>query len=308
MRRRALAARRRTAAPGLRRASSVDSRVLSSPSDDIVWDGGQKAIAEEGLVVGTAVLQAHRRRVPAEPAPAGRAHRASADSYFEEGGTANYVLAVSSYHEFLTLYPQHPRADYAQFRAGESLLQAEEQPRPRPDAPPSKRSRSTRSCSTCTPSRPTWSRPARASGSAVRRSPARTTSSASSTSERRQAWRSAIGRYETILNDYPDYDKTDEVLYRSPSASRPRDATRRPCRSSAGWRRSIPTSQFLARGDEAASDLPRRPTPAAPPAAEPPAPQPAPARTGRRRPAARRPRRRSDLKCHFEESSKSLLT
>ena len=32
------------------------------------------------------------------------------------------MLAVSAYREFLTLYPQHPRSDYAQFRAGESYF------------------------------------------------------------------------------------------------------------------------------------------------------------------------------------------
>ena len=53
---------------------------------------------------------------------------ALADSYFEEGGTGNYVLAVSSYREFLTLYPQHPKSDYAQFRAAESYFKQKNTP------------------------------------------------------------------------------------------------------------------------------------------------------------------------------------
>ena len=55
-------------------------------------------------------------------------YRKLADTYFEEGGIANYVLAVSSYREFLTLYPQHPKSDYAQFRAAESYFKQRNSP------------------------------------------------------------------------------------------------------------------------------------------------------------------------------------
>ena len=38
------------------------------------------------------------------------------------------MLAVSAYREFLTLYPQHPRSDYAQFRAAESYFKQKNSP------------------------------------------------------------------------------------------------------------------------------------------------------------------------------------
>ena len=42
----------------------------------------------------------------------------------------------AAYREFLTLYPSHPKSDYAQFQVGECLLPAEERARPRPDRHP----------------------------------------------------------------------------------------------------------------------------------------------------------------------------
>ena len=38
------------------------------------------------------------------------------DTYLGEGGAAAAVLATNEFREFLTFYPTHPRADYAQFK------------------------------------------------------------------------------------------------------------------------------------------------------------------------------------------------
>lgn len=38
------------------------------------------------------------------------------DTYLGEGGAQGSVLAINEFREFLTFYPTHPRADYAQFR------------------------------------------------------------------------------------------------------------------------------------------------------------------------------------------------
>src|SRR6476620_10903341 len=41
-----------------------------------------------------------------------------ADSYLGEGSGESSVLAVNEYREFLSFYPTHPRADYAQYKLG----------------------------------------------------------------------------------------------------------------------------------------------------------------------------------------------
>ena len=47
---------------------------------------------------------------------AGDARLGIADSYFSEGGSASLILAIAEYRDFLTFFPNHPRADYAQFQ------------------------------------------------------------------------------------------------------------------------------------------------------------------------------------------------
>jgi outer membrane protein assembly factor BamD len=42
------------------------------------------------------------------------------DTYITDGGTENLLLAANEFREFLTFYPTHPRADYAQLRLAKS--------------------------------------------------------------------------------------------------------------------------------------------------------------------------------------------
>jgi len=99
----------------------VDLQALSSASDQVVWEAGEKAVAKKDW---ESARQYFRRIIDAFPQSEHQADAriALADSYFQEGGIGNYVLAVSAYREFLTLYPQHPKSDYAQFRAGEAYF------------------------------------------------------------------------------------------------------------------------------------------------------------------------------------------
>lgn len=41
-----------------------------------------------------------------------------ADSFYEDGGEANYVLAIQEYQDFITLFPFSPKAEYAQYQLG----------------------------------------------------------------------------------------------------------------------------------------------------------------------------------------------
>ena len=47
---------------------------------------------------------------------AGDARLGIADSYFNQSGSGNLILAIAEYRDFLTFFPNHPRADYAQFQ------------------------------------------------------------------------------------------------------------------------------------------------------------------------------------------------
>ncbi|MFQ5791048.1 MAG: outer membrane protein assembly factor BamD [Acidobacteriota bacterium] len=47
---------------------------------------------------------------------AGDARLGIAETYFNQKGGSNLVLAIAEYRDFLTFFPNHPRADYAQYR------------------------------------------------------------------------------------------------------------------------------------------------------------------------------------------------
>ncbi len=190
----------------------VDLEALSSASDQIVWEAGEKAVAKKDW---DSARQYFRRLIDAFPQSEHQpdARIALADSYYEQGGTANYVLAVSSYREFLTLYPQHPKSDYAQFRAGESYFKQKNSPDRDQTATHQALEEYQRLLDVYPQSK--WVEPAREKIHTCRQELARANLMVGSFYQKtRQAWRSAIGRYEAIISQYPDFEKIDEVLYR----------------------------------------------------------------------------------------------
>jgi outer membrane protein assembly factor BamD len=260
---------------------SVDVSLLSSPNDRIVWEAGEKAFKKRDWA---SARQYFKRIVDAFPQSEHQpdARIAVADSYFEEGGTANYVLAASSYHEFLTLYPQHSRSDYAQFRAAESYFKQKNSP----DRDQTQTNKALEEYEKLLDIYPQskYVEQARARIKECRQASARSHYLVGFFYQRgRQAWRSAIGRYETILNDYPDYDRIDEVLYRYAEclAASGRYAEALP--QLARLEKEYPQSHYAAQAPKLRASFPAASTPAVPPTTPPTTPpktQAAPAQPG----------------------------
>jgi outer membrane protein assembly factor BamD len=250
----------------------LDMETLSSASDDIVWEAGAKAFAKKDW---ESARQYYRRLIEAFPQSPHQpdARIGLADSYFEEGGAGNYVLAVSSYREFLTLYPQHPRSDYAQYKAAESYFKQkntpdrdqtstgqalEEYERLLDVYPQSQYVEKTRErIRDC---RQTLARSHYQVGYFYQKT--------------RRSWRSAIGRYETILSQYPDYERIDEVLFRLGQvlSFSGRYAEARP--HFARLRGEFPKSPYIAEADELEAAFPPSVPEAATPAPATPPPSP----------------------------------
>jgi outer membrane protein assembly factor BamD len=190
----------------------LDLETLASASDDIVWEAGEKASAKKDW---ESARQYYRRLIDAFPQSPHQpdARIGLADSYFNEGGTGNYVLAVSSYREFLTLYPQHPRSDYAQFRAAESYFKQKNTP-DRDQTSTGQALEEYERLLDVYPQSPLVEE-TRARIRECRQTLARSHYQVGYFYQKtRRSWRSAIGRYETILSQYPDYERIDEVLFR----------------------------------------------------------------------------------------------
>jgi outer membrane protein assembly factor BamD len=98
-----------------------DIATLTSNSDQAIWDAGQKALSKKDWISA----RQHFRRIidgfPQSP-HAAEARLAVGETYVGEGGSTNDLLAVGAYREFLTLYPSHPKSDYAQFQVGEAYF------------------------------------------------------------------------------------------------------------------------------------------------------------------------------------------
>jgi outer membrane assembly lipoprotein YfiO len=190
----------------------LDLQALSSASDQVVWEAAEKAMSKKDW---TSARQYFRRIIDAFPQSEHQpdARIALADSYFEEGGTGNYVLAVSSYREFLTLYPQHPKSDYAQFRAAEAYFKQKNTPDRDQTATDQALEEYQRLLDIYPQS--AWVEPAREKIRECRQTLARSNFQVGFFYQKtRKSWRSAIGRYETIVSEYPDFEKFDEVLFR----------------------------------------------------------------------------------------------
>lgn len=190
----------------------VDVATLSSNSDQVVWEAAQKAYANKSW---DAARQHFKRIIDGFPqsehGPAARL--GLAESHFQEGGAANYVLAIAEYREFLTLYPSHPKADYAQFQVGEAYFQQRNSP-DRDQGPTEKALAEYERLLDVYP-RSTYVEQTRARIHECRQSLARAEFNAGYFYQKtRQAWRASILRYEGLLNDYPDYDDLEQVFFR----------------------------------------------------------------------------------------------
>jgi outer membrane protein assembly factor BamD len=190
----------------------LDLQALASASDEVLWEAGQKAAAKKDW---SSARQYYKRLVDAFPQSDHQpeARIALADSYFDEGGTGNWILAVSAYREFLTLYPSHPRSDYAQFRAAECYFKQKNSPDRDQTATHQALEEYQRLLEIYPQSQ--YVETARERIHDCRETLARSSFLVGYFYQRtRRAWRAAISRYQTVVTDFPDYSRMDEVLYR----------------------------------------------------------------------------------------------
>jgi outer membrane protein assembly factor BamD len=190
----------------------ADIASLGSNSDQIVWEAAEKAASKREW---ESARQHYRRIIDGFPqsqyGPAARI--ALGDSYFTEGGNANYILAASAYRDFLTLYPSHPRSDYAQFRVAESYFRQKNGP----DRDQTNTQHALEEYQRLVELYPASSQmeTTRQRIAECRRSLATAEFNIGYFYQRtRKAYRAAIQRYELLLKGYPDYAGIDAALYR----------------------------------------------------------------------------------------------
>lgn len=197
---------------GCSHGGDVDVATLASSSDQILWEAGEKAVQKKNW---DSARQIYKRIIDGFPqseyGPAARL--ALGDSYFGEESAASYILAASAYRDFLTLYPSHPKSDYAQFRIAESHYRQKNGP----DRDQTETEQALGEYQRLLDLYPQSSHleETRTRIADCRQSLARAEFLAGYFYQRsRRAYRASIARYETILAEYPDYKQFDEVLLR----------------------------------------------------------------------------------------------
>jgi outer membrane protein assembly factor BamD len=83
--------------------------------DKYLFDRGTEALKKERWTDSREYFRQVVDNYPGSPFRAD-AKLGVADAYLGEGGTENLVLGANEYKEFLTFYPTHSRADYAQYK------------------------------------------------------------------------------------------------------------------------------------------------------------------------------------------------
>ena len=92
-----------------------DSQLGGRAADTILLELGQKELEDHDWTDARNYCQQLLDTYPRSQL-AGDARICIADSYFHQKGAGNVVLAIAEYRDFLTFFPNHPRADYAQYQ------------------------------------------------------------------------------------------------------------------------------------------------------------------------------------------------
>jgi outer membrane protein assembly factor BamD len=87
----------------------------ATQADKFLFDRGTEALSKERWIDAREYFRQVVDNYPGSPFRAD-AKLGVADAFLGEGGTESLVLAANEYREFLTFYPTHPRADYAQYK------------------------------------------------------------------------------------------------------------------------------------------------------------------------------------------------
>src|SRR5688572_17912667 len=87
----------------------------SAQPDRFLFDRGNESLKEEQWTNARTYFQQVVDNYPQSPVRPD-AKLGMGDSYLGQSGTENLVLAANEFREFITFYPTHPRADYAQYK------------------------------------------------------------------------------------------------------------------------------------------------------------------------------------------------
>lgn len=188
------------------------SSASSGRSDRAIWEEGERLLGKKHWEEARQQLKRLVDGFPnSEFLP--QARMAMGDAYFQQGGNANDILAISEYRQFLTLYPSHPQSDYAQYQIAECYFAQRHGPQ-RDQTPLHQAMDEYQKTIDLHPDSP-YAEKAKARITEGRRTLAQAEFSVGYFYQRtRQSCHSAVPRYAGVVAQYPEFEAMDEVLVR----------------------------------------------------------------------------------------------
>ena len=171
---------------------------------------GKELMANEKFSQAAGYLD-HAFEVAPNSATGREALLLSADSYFLDGGTANFVKAESKYRDFLNRFPTSKRSDYVQMQIANCLAEQ----MLKPDRDQSATLKALTAFEGVQQLYPTsgYAEEVAAQIVEIRQSLAEHEYKVGRYNYRRRLYTSAAWRLEGLTQDYPDYREMDKVLY-----------------------------------------------------------------------------------------------
>jgi outer membrane protein assembly factor BamD len=176
------------------------------------YDLAMERIAKKHYYTGRTMLQELMPRVPPDDRDIlPKIQLGIADAYYKDGGQLNYGEALNSYRTFLTYYPNHPEADRAQYMVGMSLFEQALSP-DRDQALTLQAIQEFEKVETVYLGS-TYVEQSRKKIVECHDRLAEHERVVARFYQKRKKYNAAIDRYRTILDHYPEYSQTGQVLF-----------------------------------------------------------------------------------------------
>ncbi len=183
--------------------------ILRLSADEALEQG--KALMENGKYNQASQYLDHAFEIAPNSVTGREALLLSADSYYLNGGTANFVKAEAKYRDYLNRFPTSERADYVQLQIANCLAEQ----MLKPDRDQSATVKALEAFESVLQLYPTSDYAGEVESRIVdiRQNLAEHEYRVGRYNFRRRLYTSAIWRLETIVERYPDFQEMDKVLY-----------------------------------------------------------------------------------------------
>ena len=197
-------------ASGCARTKVLKSMPLPTPNQTL-YEQGLSLIAKRKFENARKSLGEVGTRESAPPALDALVKIALADSYFYQAGLDNLIEAQSRYGQFVSFYPSHEMASYAQFQVGICYLK--QSPQPHLDQTFTRKAIEEFDKVVRLDPRGRYVLPAEEMRESCRQKLAQHDYDVGRFYIRRKAWSGAIARFKDVLENYPRYNGADGVYY-----------------------------------------------------------------------------------------------